>query len=157
MGRATIEAVLQMSAAQLAGPKQQGKKTDRDVVYHGSQQGRVALKERQLKVNKPRLRKRNKAEGESADVDVPAYTALQKNTRLADRMLEIMMAGVSTRRYETVLPEMAETVGVSKSQVSREFIEAGERVLQIAGREGLLRPSICWSFTSTASSSAGIT
>ena len=130
MGRATIEAVLQMSAAQLAGPKQQGKKTDRDVVYHGSQQGRVALKERQLKVNKPRLRKRTKTEGESAEVDVPAYAALHKNTRLADRMLEIMMAGVSTRRYETVLPEMAETVGVSKSQVSREFIEAGERVLK---------------------------
>ena len=43
MGRATIEAVLLMSAAQLAGPKQQGKKTDRDIAYHGSQAGRVAL------------------------------------------------------------------------------------------------------------------
>ena len=41
-----------------------------------------------------------------------------------------MIAGVSTRRYEQVLPEMAETVGVSKSQVSRETIEAGERVLK---------------------------
>ena len=57
MGRATIEAVLAMSAEQLAGPKQQGKKTDRDVVYHGTQRGRVALKERQLGVSKPRLRK----------------------------------------------------------------------------------------------------
>jgi hypothetical protein len=37
MGRATIEAVLQMSAAELAGPKQQGKKTDREIVYHGVQ------------------------------------------------------------------------------------------------------------------------
>ena len=35
MGRATIEAILQMSAAQLAGPKQQGKRTDRDIAYHG--------------------------------------------------------------------------------------------------------------------------
>ena len=58
MGRATIEAVLLMSAAQLAGPKQQGKKSDRDVVYHGSQTGRVPLKERELRVDKPRLRKR---------------------------------------------------------------------------------------------------
>lgn len=31
MGRATIEAILQMSAQQLAGPKQQGKATDREV------------------------------------------------------------------------------------------------------------------------------
>src|SRR5262245_42286214 len=58
MGRATIEAVLLMSAAGVAGPKQQGKKADRDVVSHGSQPGRVALEERQLRVNKPRLRKK---------------------------------------------------------------------------------------------------
>src|SRR5262245_493038 len=58
MGRATIEAVLLMSAQQVAGPKQQGKKSDRDVVYHGSQTGRVALKERQLRVTRPRLRKK---------------------------------------------------------------------------------------------------
>ncbi len=45
-------------------------------------------------------------------------------------MLQILIAGVSTRRYEQVLPAMAETVGVSKSQVSRETIEAGERLLQ---------------------------
>ncbi len=130
MGRATIEAVLQMSAAQLAGPKQQGKKAERDVVYHGTQTGRVALKERQLHVTKPRLRKRKRDDGESGEVEVPAYAALSKDGRLADRMLQIMMAGVSTRRYEEVLPNMAETVGISKSQVSREFIEAGERLLK---------------------------
>ena len=57
MGRATIEAVLAMSAAQLAGPKQQGQKADRDVVYHGTQKGRVALKERQLGVTEPAAEK----------------------------------------------------------------------------------------------------
>lgn len=130
MGRATIEAVLAMSAEQLAGPKQQGRKTDRDVVYHGTQKGRVALKERQLGVSRPRLRKRQRQEGASGEVEIPAYEAMQKDARLAERMLQIMMAGVSTRRYEDVLPQMAETVGVSKSQVSREFIEAGERLLK---------------------------
>ena len=98
MGRATIEAILQMSAEQLAGPKQQGKPTSRDVVYHGKRVGRVALKERQLLVQTPRLRKRNKAPGESAEVDIPAYQAMQKEGRLTDRMLEIMMAGVPTRK-----------------------------------------------------------
>jgi putative transposase len=130
MGRATIEAVLQMSAAQLAGPKQQGKRTEREIAYHGTQKGRVALKERQLRVDKPRLRKRCRAEGEPGEVEIPAYAALQKDERLADRMLDIMIAGVSTRRYADVLPEMAEQVGISKSQVSREFIDAGERLLK---------------------------
>jgi transposase-like protein len=130
MGRATIEAILQMSAAQIAGPKQQGRKADRDVVYHGSQAGRVALKERQLRVNKPRLRKKNCLEGEEGEVEIPAYAAMHKDRRLADRMLEILIAGVSTRRYEHVIPQMAETVGVSKSEVSRENVEAGERLLK---------------------------
>lgn len=111
MGRATIEAVLSMSAQQLAGPKQQGKKTDRDVVYHGTQRGRVALKERQLGVTKPRLRKKQREAGGSGEVEIPAYTALQKDGRPADRMLDIMMAGVSTRRYAEVLPQMAEQCG----------------------------------------------
>jgi putative transposase len=40
------------------------------------------------------------------------------------------MKGVSTRHYEGVLPEMAESCSVSKSSVSREFIEASTQTLQ---------------------------
>ena len=49
---------------------------------------------------------------------------------MADRMLEVLMAGVSTRKYGRVIGEMADTVGVSKSAVSRETVEASERVLK---------------------------
>lgn len=69
MGRATIEAVLLMSAAQAVGPKQRGKKADRDVVYHGCQVGRVALNDRQLCVTKPRLRKNDPKPGEPGEVE----------------------------------------------------------------------------------------
>ena len=65
-----------------------------------------------------------------SEVEVPAYTALQADQRLADRMLELVLNGVSTRRYEKVLPAMADQVGISKSEVSRETIESGTRVLQ---------------------------
>ena len=131
MGRATVEAVLQMSAEQVAGPKAQGRRgLDREVYWHGVQGGRVVLKERQLRVAKPRLRKKRRRADESGEVEVPAYTALQVDQRLGDRMLELMLKGVSTRRYEKVLPAMADQVGISKSEVSRETIEAGTRVLQ---------------------------
>jgi putative transposase len=100
------------------------------VYWHGTQSGRVALSGRELRVEKPRLRKRQKPAGEVAEVEIPAYEALRKDGRLADRMLSILLRGVSTRSYQEVLPEMAETVGVSKSQVSRENIEAGERLLK---------------------------
>ena len=126
MGRATIEAILKMSAAEVAGPRQQGKKVDRDVRYYGSQNGRVCLKERKIQVQKPRLRRINAKDGKSIEVEIPAYEAMNSNASLSGRMLEILMAGVSTRQYANVLPQMANTVGVSKSQVSRETIEAGE-------------------------------
>ena len=41
-------------------------------------------------------------------------------------MLEILARGVSTRNYKEVIPAMAETVGVSRSAVSRAAIEASE-------------------------------
>jgi putative transposase len=46
------------------------------------------------------------------------------------RMLDVLMRGISTRQYAEVLPEMASTCGVSKSNVSREAAEAGAEALQ---------------------------
>lgn len=131
VGRAAIEAVLLLSAEKVAGPWQQGKAKGQEATYwYGGQAGRIALKERQLRVFRPRLRKKGAQRGERAEVAIPAYEAMRKDSRLADRMLSIAMNGVSTRRYQEVLPEMAEQVGISRSQVSRETIEAGQRVLK---------------------------
>jgi transposase-like protein len=55
---------------------------------------------------------------------------MRADGRLGRRIVEILMEGVSTRAYRKVLPEVAEAVGVSKSQVSREFIDASEEALQ---------------------------
>ena len=44
-------------------------------------------------------------------------------------MLELLLAGLSTRSYGKAIGEMAETAGVSKSSVSRQAAEAaGERL-----------------------------
>jgi putative transposase len=123
-GRATIEAVLQLSAQEVAGKKHPGK-AQGAIGWHGRQSGVVPLSNRKLRVSKPRLRHKERGE-----VEVPAYQALQTNSTLASRMLDILLRGVSTRHYEQVLPEMAETVGVSKSSVSREMITASEQVLK---------------------------
>lgn len=87
----------------------------------------MRLKERRLKVNKPRLRK--KGRGANKEVPIPAYEAMQQDAT-GRRMLQILLNGVSTRRYRDVIAEMADTVGVSKSTVSREAIEASEAALQ---------------------------
>ena len=66
-GRGLIETILTLSAEQIAGPKSPGKASG-EVRWHGRQAGRVKLAERQLKVERPRLRR--KGGGEEA---VPAY------------------------------------------------------------------------------------
>ncbi len=123
-GRAAIQAVLELSAQQVTGGElsQPGKKRGGEVVRWGRQPGRVKLSNRKLRVSKPRLRQRS-----GGEVEVPAYAAMQDDERLGARMLDILMKGVSTRNYAGVIGEMAGTVGVSKSAVSREAIEAAEK------------------------------
>ena len=133
-GRATIQAVLELSAEQAAGgPRQQGKQREGEVGWYGRQSGTVLLSDRKLAVKRPRLRQKGRGPGK--EVEVPAYQAMQDQPRLGARMLDILMRGVSTRQYRGVIPEMADTVGVSKSSVSRQMIEASEaEVAALLGR-----------------------
>ena len=127
VGRAAIEAVLELSAAQVAGPRRQGRRR-RGVGWYGRQRGRVRLKERKLAVHRPRLRRPGRGAGK--EVPLPAYEAMQEGEGLGARMLDILLRGVSTRQYQRVLPEMADTVGVSRSTVSRETMEAAAAELE---------------------------
>ena len=59
MGRATIEAVLKMSAEGVAGVKQAGRsRAEDDTVWYGRQGGVVYLSDRKVRVERPRLRRR---------------------------------------------------------------------------------------------------
>jgi putative transposase len=155
-GRSAIEAVLTLSARQIAGPKHQGKSIapppcadqvpdaprrveqssagnpDSAIGWHGRQRGVVQLAERKVRVTKPRLRRKG-----GGEVEIPAYAAMQNNPGVGDRLLGILMRGVSTRNYKEVLPEMAQSVGVSKSSISREFQEASESALKELGERRL--------------------
>jgi transposase-like protein len=127
-GRAVLQAVLQLSAAQVAGgPPQQGKRRSAGVVFYGRQAGQVMLSDRKLQVERPRLRRKGRG---GKEVEIPAYTAMQNHSPLGERMLDTLLRGVSTRNYKDVIPGMAETVGVSKSSVSRQTIEASEAELE---------------------------
>jgi transposase-like protein len=127
VGRSAIEAILLLSAQQVGGPQHKGKNTG-DILWYGRQKGVVPLSERKLRVDKPRLRRKGK--GKDLEVQVPAYRAMQSNTRLGQRILSILMQGISTRSYSKVLPAMAQTVAVSKSNISREFMEASQQQMK---------------------------
>ena len=123
LGRAQIEAVLRLSAERVAGPSHPGRKGGA-IGWHGREQGTVCLRERRLRVERTRLRRKRR--GKDGEVAVPAYEAMRADEKMGPRMLEILLRGVSTRQYEAVLSAMAETVGVSRSAVSREAVKASD-------------------------------
>ena len=129
---ALIEQLLVLSAQELAGAKQRGREGG-PVLWHGAQGGVVALAERQLRVQRPRLRDKH-----GREVHVPAYERLRDDAGIGKRVRDIMVAGVSTRRYAGVLPQAAATVGVSKSSVSRHFIEASAEQLAALNERSLV-------------------
>jgi len=124
LGRATIEAVLLVSATNVAGERRQGVKSEKEVGWHGSQGGVVSLENRKMRIGRPRLRK--KGSGRGGEVGVPAYEAMRDDSRLTGYILNAMMRGVSTRNYKQILPEACESVGISKSCISRKFVLASE-------------------------------
>lgn len=125
-GRAVVELLLQLSAISIAGEKSPGRQNG-EVLWHGSQGGQICLLERRLKVSKPRLRTRGRP---GREVPIPLYQQLQGDSGLAARMSEILVSGVSTRKYARVLPAMAASAGIAKSSVSRVMKGASEASLR---------------------------
>src|SRR5438094_5498530 len=124
IGHQTLEQILVLSAEQVAGARTPGKASG-EIRYHGSQPGRVQLADRKVKVKRPRLRHKTKGE-----VKIPAYEKLRQDRGLAQHLLGALLRGVSTREYAEVLPQMAETVGVSRSAISRQAVEASVEQMQ---------------------------
>lgn len=124
MGRATIQEILRLSAAEVAGAPHQGKRSPAGITRHGSQGGVVPLSDRTLRVDRPRLR------NAGGEVPIPAYEALKAHPGAGAKVLDTLLRGVSTRNYKDVIREMADTAGVSKSAVSRAFVEASEKTLE---------------------------
>ncbi len=121
--RGFVEQLLVLSAQEVAGSKHPGRHAG-EVRWHGTQRGRIVLAERKLNVQRPRLRTA------SGEVAIPAYQRLREEARLGTRLRDILVTGVSTRKYAKILPEMAGTVGIKKSSVSRQFIKASQKALE---------------------------
>jgi putative transposase len=123
VGLGVLAELMEEEVDEVVGPKGRHDPA-RSAVRHGHEAGEVTLGGRRVPVERPRVR----------SVDGTQEVALQTYAHFADRdpltrlVLERMLAGVSTRRYERVLEpvgaKVEETAGsTSKSSVSRMFVE----------------------------------
>jgi putative transposase len=123
VSRGVLEALLETSALQRAGVKTPGRVSG-DVRWYGGQMGRLPWGDRLVRVRRPRLR------DSAGEVAIPAYECLKRNAKAGARLRRLVMAGVSTRNYAEVLPPMAETVGISRSSVSRRLVAAAPAAMK---------------------------
>lgn len=127
-GACVIQATLKASVEQAVGPKRPGHRRESGLVRFGSQPGVVHLADRAVRITRPRVR-RCLEDGSTREEPVEAYERLGR-ADAARRVGQIVISGVSTRRYRETIVNAAGAVGVSKSAVSREFIEEAEASLK---------------------------
>lgn len=103
---------------------------DRTATRHGSEAGSVTLGGRRLPVRRPRVRG---VDG-SGELPVASYEAFNGTEVLGRKAMEQMLAGLSSRRYQVGLEPVgeqvaAEATSISKSAVSRRFVQGTETAL----------------------------
>lgn len=117
-GLRVLAAMLEDDRTLMCGPKSQANQ-ERRAYRHGHDEGCLVMGGRKVRVGKPRVRS---VQGQ--ELELPTWQRLSREDPLQERVLEQMMVGVSTRAYARSLEELPtgmETVGTSRTNVSRQF------------------------------------
>lgn len=120
-GMQVLDALLEADREKICGPNKKPH-PNREAYRYGYDQGHLVMGGRKVSVEKPRVRRL--AGGE---VTLPTWEAFRRTDPLNERVVEQMLCGVSTRKYERSLEPLDEerkAIGVKKSSVSRRFISA---------------------------------
>jgi putative transposase len=135
VGLGVLHELMEAEVDEVVGPK--GKHDpDRRAVRHGHDGGEVTLGGRRVPVERPRAR----AVDGSGEVELASYGQFADRDPLTDVVLERMLAGVSTRRFERTGEPVGSEVdeqarSTSKSAVSREFVSrTRESVIELMSR-----------------------
>lgn len=125
-GLQVVKALLEEERTELCGPKGRHDPSRR-ASRGGHDEGTLVVAGRKVRVGKPRVQGTDGRER-----PLRTWQQLAQTDPLEKRVYEQMILGVSTRKYERSLeplPEKFETVGASKSEVSRTFVTRTEAQL----------------------------
>jgi putative transposase len=117
-GMAALQQMLEDARSEVCGARYARGRDEAWPKRAGSSPSRVVLGGRKVKVHKPRVRLG------SRELELPVWAELTATDPLSERMMEQMVLGVSTRKYDRSLEpvqDVLEASSTSKSTVSRQF------------------------------------
>jgi transposase-like protein len=126
IGLTVMEGLLEDEAESLAGRKH-ARRDGYTAYRHGYEEGSVVFAGKRLAITRPRLR------GATGEVPLQRYRLFKADRKLQRSVKAKVLAKVSTRRYESVVDDLAEGFGIRKSSVSRHWRSVSAKEL-----EGLL-------------------
>lgn len=115
---------------QLSGAKF-SHKAESQVHRGGSDKTKITVGGEKLRVPRPRLR------DENGEVPLTTLKQLQDQDIFDDQIRERMIMGVSTRNYAPVIKTWSDKLSISKSNVSRAFIRASRKDLELINTRDL--------------------
>lgn len=134
LGLDQLSEILEDERTSLCGAKYRHN-GNRTATRAGHVRGSLDMGGRQVSISRPRVRS---ADGKE-EIPLQAWEQFRKADPLSHRVMEQMILGVSTRKYDQSLeetPEDLKTRGTSKSAVSRRFIKGTQKKLdELMGRD----------------------
>jgi len=126
LGLQAVEAALQQEVMALAGARYAHTDGHPGMARWGRQRGSIYLADQKLPITVPRVR------DVRAQTEVPLATYAQLQTPRAHDvgLFRRVLAGISTREYEAAAEAVPEAFGLSKSSVSRRFVQASAAALE---------------------------
>ncbi len=129
VGLGVLAELMEEEVGEVVGPKGRHD-PGRVALRHGHEGGEVTLGGRRLPVERPRVRSTDGRE----EVRLATYEYFADRDQLSRVVLERMLAGVSTRRYQRTQEPVGSEVeqaarSTSRSAVSRTFVERTRRAL----------------------------
>ena len=124
LGLLAIHEELEQEVQRLSGMYYSRKLLDQRNYRHGANRGSVRLAGQRVPIHVPRVR------GPQGEIRLGSYERLQGHGELDEELFRRVFYGISCRNYERAAEAIPGAIGLSRSTVSRHFIEASTAQLR---------------------------
>lgn len=123
LGMMVVQEELMRDVERLAGPRY-SRRDESAPGRYGYNPGSVKLAGSRIAVNVPRVR------GPFGEIPLPSYERLHRGGELDEKLFRRVLSGISCRDYESAASDVPGALGLSKSTVSAQFVEASAAKLK---------------------------